>query len=56
MLKFSDEMPLLIFEGGQDEDNAVFKRFFLKDGWLYSEYNNAKSKNPKWRLKATKIN
>lgn len=55
MLKFSDEMPLLIFEGGQDEDNAVFKRFFLKDGWLYSEYNNAKSKNPKWRLKATKI-
>ena len=56
MLKFSDEMPLLIFEGGQDEKNAIFKRFFLKDGWLYSEYNNAKSKNPKWRLKATKIN
>lgn len=55
MLKFSDEMPLLVFEGGQDKDNAIWKRFFLKDGWLYSEYNNAKSKNPKWRLKATKI-
>lgn len=51
-IAFSDEKPYLVYEGGADEVN---NSIFLNDGWLYSNYNNSKAKNPRWRLKVTKI-
>lgn len=52
-ITFSDERPYLVFEGG--DNTAKYPRIHLKDGWLYTS-DAVKSNNPKWRLKATKIN
>lgn len=53
-IDFSDDKPYLVYEGGADEDK--YKDLFIKEGWIYSGISNAKSKNPKWRLKLEKIN
>lgn len=51
-IKFSDEKPYIVYEGGADTNK--YTDVYLKDGWLYAE-DGVKSKNPNWRLKATKI-
>lgn len=52
-IDFSDEKPYLVYEGGADEIAAL--SLYLKDGWLYKGRDNVEAKNPKWRLKATKL-
>jgi len=52
-ISFSDEKPYLVYEGGADEN--TYQELYIKDGWMYTGYSNADSKNPKWRLKVTKI-
>ena len=52
-IAFSDEKPYLVYEGGPDNDK--YASLYLKEGWLYSGPENVDSKNPRWRLKATKI-
>ena len=50
---FSDGKPYLVYEGG--DDTNTYRNIYLKDGWLYKDEDALKAKNPKWRLKATKI-
>lgn len=45
--------PYLIYEGG--EDNHALGVLYLRDGWIYTGGDNAHAKNPRWRLKVTKI-
>lgn len=52
-LEFSGERPLLYFEGGDNRSAGEF--CFLNDGWFYANMSASQAKNPKWRLKATKI-
>lgn len=54
-ISFSDDKPILVYEGGIENNKYNYEGLYLKDGWLYSGNSNAESKNPKWRLKATKI-
>lgn len=51
-IRFSDEKPYIVYEGGADTNE--YTDVYLKDGWLYAE-DGVQSKNPNWRLKATKI-
>lgn len=53
-IHFSDQKPNLVYEGGAID--IYSSCVYIKDGWLYSGYSNAKAKNPQWRLKITKIN
>lgn len=48
-----DNKPYLIYEGG--EDNHALGVLYLRDGWIYTGGDNAHAKNPRWRLKVTKI-
>lgn len=52
-ISFSDQKPYLVYDGGADTNK--YSSIYLNDGWLYSDYNKSKAKNPQWRLKATKI-
>ena len=47
----SDKRPNLLFEGGFEK----YGSFYLKDGWLYANFEYVESKHPQWRLKAEKI-
>ena len=52
-ISFSDIKPVIVFEGGLDD---YPHGLYLCDGWLYKGSGNSlDSKNPKWRLKATKV-
>lgn len=53
----TEKVPYLVFEGG---DNVKKNRYnpggcLSRDGWYYVTINEAKAKDPNWRLKATKI-
>ncbi len=51
-IRFSDEKPYLVYEGGADENK--YTPIHLKDGWIYTD-DAIEAKNPRWRLKAKKI-
>ena len=53
IINFAETKPYLIFEGGKDK--YMLPVFYLRDGWIYTGGENASAKNPKWRLKVTKI-
>jgi hypothetical protein len=53
IINFAETKPYLIFEGGKDK--YMLPVFYLSDGWIYTGGENASAKNPKWRLKVTKI-
>ncbi len=52
LISYDGEKPSLVYEGG--EDSNVYLASFIKDGWLWAD-DGIKSKNPRWKLKATKI-
>lgn len=50
------QVPYLVFDGGDNtKKNLGNPGGCICDGWYYVAYNEAKAKNPRWRLKATKI-
>lgn len=50
-IHFSDNKPSLNYDGGMDKS---LEPLCLVDGYIYAGYDNTKSKNPRWRLKAVK--
>ena len=53
-ISFSDERPLLYFEGGDNAGKGVYS--FIKDGWFYPSISTAQANNQDWRLPVKKIN
>ena len=52
----TEKTPYLVFDGGDNvKKNMYNPGGFLKDGWFYVNLDEAESKDPNWRLKATKI-
>lgn len=55
---YNDDVPYLVFEGGDNSTKNLVNAggCITPDGWYYVTTEEAKAKNPKWRLKAKKIN
>lgn len=61
---FSSEGRLEINFSGHDGAAIMYNKsswpeahycLYIKDGWLYREYDECKAKNPEWRVEAEKI-